>query len=189
MFATNLIDEPSEVILTTSDTASVSKPILDEEESEKDYLAKVDAIKEYNVNDDVAKDAFKIPPARGARALRTNPILGKLSIKRAYYSCEGDYTHKTFISNTTNKPYMEAHHLVPVAFQAQMWDKFHINIDCLENLVSLCPNCHKAFHYGTKEVKAQMIVTLFAKIAHKYQAIGFSISIDEIKKLYGVNGK
>lgn len=81
---------------------------------------------------------------------------------------------------------MEAHHLVPVAFQYQIWQKFHINIDCLENLVSLCPNCHKAFHYGTKEVKTQMITNLFEKIIHKYNAIGFSISIDEIKKLYGV---
>lgn len=181
-FNINLIDEPS---VLEVDFASPAKPILDDDESERDYLDKVDAIKEYNVNDDVANDAFKIVPTNKAQRA-TNPILGKISIKRAYYSCENDYTHKTFTSNKTNKPYMEAHHLVPVAFQQQMWNKFHINIDCLENLVSLCPNCHKAFHYGTKEVKTQMITNLFAKIIHKYKAIGFSITIDEIKKLYGI---
>lgn len=184
-FCVNLIDkETKEVNLSTPNLPT----FISEEEREKDYLDKVDAIKEYNVNDEVSANAYKIPPIQNQsnRALRTNPILGKISIKRAYYSCENDYTHKTFISNKTNKPYMEAHHLVPVAFQYQIWQKFHINIDCLENLVSLCPNCHKAFHYGTKEVKTQMITNLFEKIIHKYNAIGFSISIDEIKKLYGV---
>ena len=67
-----------------------------------------------------------------------------------------------------------------------MWDKYNINIDCLENLVSLCPNCHKAFHYGTEDVKVQMIENLYNKIRHKYAAIGFNITLDEIKRLYGI---
>lgn len=81
---------------------------------------------------------------------------------------------------------MEAHHLIPVANQEEVWNKYHKNIDCVENLVSLCPNCHKAFHYGTKEVKTKMIETLFNSISHKYRAIGLNIPLEEIKRLYGV---
>jgi 5-methylcytosine-specific restriction protein A len=67
-----------------------------------------------------------------------------------------------------------------------MWDKFNINIDCIENIVSLCPTCHKAFHYGTDEVKNEIIETIFEKVALKYKSINFNISQDEIKECYGI---
>ena len=81
---------------------------------------------------------------------------------------------------------MEAHHLIPVAFQQEIWDKFHINVDCLENLVSLCPNCHKAFHFGTPKVRAMMVERLFRACAPKYKSIDFKITAEEIKKFYGI---
>ena len=67
-----------------------------------------------------------------------------------------------------------------------MWEKYHVNIDCVENLVSLCPTCHKAIHYGTKKVQRAMITALFAKCAPRYKAIGFNITLEEIFKLYKV---
>lgn len=111
-------------------------------------------------------------------------MLGKIAIKKAYYQCERDYTHKTFTSKKTKKDYMEAHHLIPVCFQKEIWDKYGVNIDCIENLVSLCPTCHKAFHYGSNEVKAKLIEDLYVICAPKYHAIGLNISLEEIKKLY-----
>ena len=79
---------------------------------------------------------------------------------------------------------MEAHHLIPVCFQKEIWEKYHVNIDCIENLVSLCPTCHKAFHFGTDEVKQKMIEEVYKICAPKYHAIGLNIEINDIKKLY-----
>lgn len=79
---------------------------------------------------------------------------------------------------------MEVHHLIPVCYQKEILEKYHVNIDCVENLVSLCPTCHKVFHFGTNEVKNKMIEEFFKICAPKYHAIGLNISIDEIKKLY-----
>lgn len=189
-FKINLIDNPEPSVATLPSHAP--KGFKDDEETEKDYLEKVDSIKENNVNDDVAFGAYNVAPVAtiktrsGGRTFKINPILGKLAIKHAYYSCECNREHRTFLSNRTKKQYMEAHHLVPVAFQQEMWGKFNINIDCLENLVSLCPICHKAFHYGTPEVKTTMIEDLFSKVLHKYKDIGFSITLEEVKELYGI---
>lgn len=189
-FNINLIDEPdSDESTSIISPVSISSFIEDEDES--NYINKVDNIKETNINEDAGKDAYSVKPVTKEnfsvrRRYRTNPLLGKIAIKKAYYSCERDYTHETFISKKTNKNYMEAHHLVPVCFQEEMWNKYGINIDCVENLVSLCPTCHKAIHYGTKEVKEKLIEDLFTKCAPKYQAIGFTISLKEIKVLYGI---
>ena len=186
-FEINLIDELSEVL------QPLPKPVKpeDEEASELEYEKKINIIDERNVNDDVADDSHKTAPlvaikTRVATKFERNPLLGKIAIKKAYYSCERNHEHQTFLSKTTQKQYMEAHHLVPIQFQKEMWEKYGVNIDCPENLVSLCPTCHKAFHYGTDEVKSEIIEIMYAKVVHKYKAIGFGITLDGIKQCYGI---
>lgn len=188
-FEINLIDEPSYSVTTHK-----SLDVLEDEDTdkkEKEYQEKVDRVKESNVNDDVADDAYKVAPViaiktQVAMKFERNPLLGKLAIKIAYYTCEYDRLHKTFTSQSTQKPYMEAHHFIPIAFQKAMWDKYHINIDCVENLVSLCPTCHKAFHYGTADVKSEYVEMLFKQVEYKYKAINFNIPLAEIKQCYGI---
>ena len=190
-FNINLVDVPGDfAVEETTEKITVSS-FIDENEDENDYLEKVDSIDERNINENVGKDAYKAEPvavmqAGKKRKFRTNPLLGKLAIKKAYYQCECDYTHVSFVSKKTKKAYMEAHHLIPVCFQKEIWDKYGVNIDCVENLVSLCPTCHKAFHYGSNEVKAALIEKLYTKCAPKFYAIGLNISLEEIKKLYKV---
>ena len=192
-FNINIIDAPTVAQnitkVSTQEKIVVSPVIEDDDESE--YVAKVDDIKESNINEDVANEAHRIAPitidgVQVGRRFITNPLLGKIAIKKAYYCCEKDVDHKTFKSKKTNKDYMEAHHLVPICFQQLIWDKYKINIDYVENIVSLCPTCHKAFHYGTKEVQSFMIEDLFKKCAAKYKSIGFKITLEEIKHLYSI---
>ncbi len=191
-FNINLIDVPKSFEILSSNTAQVVgiSPYI-EDEDETTYIEKVDSIKEANINEDAGEGAYKIEPIAVSkfavgRRFRTNPLLGKIAIKKAYYSCERDYKHETFISKKTKQKYMEAHHLIPVCFQKEVWDKYGVNIDCIENLVSLCPTCHKAFHYGTKEVQKNMIDTLFVRCVPKFKAIGLNITIEEIYNLYKI---
>ncbi|MGL4999965.1 MAG: HNH endonuclease [Cetobacterium sp.] len=53
------------------------------------------------------------------------------------------------MSGTTNKQYMEAHHLIPMNAQ----DSFKNSLDVLGNVVSLCPNCHRMIHHGDEVSK------------------------------------
>lgn len=189
-FNINLIDEPE---IAAGAVLPVVVPVSSfiDEEDETAYIEKVDSIKETNINENAGDGAHTVEPVAVSkfdvcRRFRTNPLLGKIAIKKAYYSCEKDYQHETFISKKTQQKYMEAHHLIPVCFQKEVWDKYHINIDCVENLVSLCPTCHKAIHYGTKEVQRKMISELFARCAPKYKAIGLNITLEEIFKFYKV---
>lgn len=189
-FNINLIDEPTKQEQTEIENEKIIiSSYIDDDENESDYIEKVDNIDEKNINEDVCQDAYKVEPVAitkfdKKRRFRTNPLLGKIAIKKSYYQCEKDFNHHTFPSKKTNKSYMEAHHLIPVCYQKEIWGKYHVNIDCVENLVSLCPTCHKAFHFGTNEVKNKMIEEVFKICAPKYHAIGLNISIDEIKKLY-----
>ncbi|MGN0783977.1 MAG: HNH endonuclease [Christensenellales bacterium] len=190
-FNINLIDIPDAVSVerTASTVIPISSYVDDEDETK--YIEKVDSIKESNINENAGEGAYKVEPIAVSkfdvgRRFRTNPLLGKIAIKKAYYACENDYQHETFISKKTQQKYMEAHHLIPVCFQKEIWEKYRINIDCVENLVSLCPTCHKAIHYGTKEVQRKMISELFNRCAPKYKAIGLDITLEEIFKFYKI---
>lgn len=192
-FNINLKDEPQCETNVEENVVIQEKEIIESEESdeEKDdnYIDKIDNINEHNVNPDVAVGASEIAPAKYSetsisRKYRRNPLLGRIAIQNAYYACENNHEHKTFKSAKTQKNFMEAHHLVPVKYQQKIWQKYNINVDCVENIVSLCPTCHRAFHNGTKEVKAQLIENIYNQIVPRYNSIGFEITLDEIKKLY-----
>ena len=195
-FDINLLDEPKEDSNAISqEKIEKQEEIIEVETSEKEnddnYIEKIDNINENNVNTDVAIGASKIAPqgydeTEISKKYKRNPLLGKIDIQNAYYCCERNPRHETFTSEKTHKNFMEAHHLVPVKYQQKIWKKYGINVDCVENIVSLCPTCHRAFHNGTKEVKSQMIENIYEKLIPRYKSIGFRITLDEIKKLYNV---
>lgn len=195
-FNINLIDNPTTEVSHEKETkVEVVKEVIKVEtssvENDDDYEIKVDCINENNVNRDVAIGAHKVSPlaidqTKISKKYKRNPLLGKIAIQNAYYCCERDARHETFISERTKKAFMEAHHLVPVMHQQEIWDKYEINVDCVENIISLCPTCHRAFHNGTKEVRARMIENLYEKLLPRYKSIGFNISVEEIKELYGI---
>lgn len=181
-FGVDLIDPPA-----AEESLSLPLPLPKEDESEE-YEGKVNDLDEANVREEIAAGAHKLPPVSpahgGTRGCRINPLLGSIALKRANYRCAADPEHLSFPARKTGKPYMEAHHLIPACNQQLFWEKFNVNVDCLENLVSLCPTCHKAIHYGTDEVRAKLVEKLYRKCSPRYAAIGLKITKEELKKLY-----
>jgi 5-methylcytosine-specific restriction protein A len=88
-----------------------------------------------------------------------DPDMGFTAISNANFKCENDPNHETFISAVTLKQFVEAHHLLPMEFQ----DEFEASIDVPENIISLCPNCHRAFHNSINQNKTALISKFFRK--------------------------
>jgi 5-methylcytosine-specific restriction protein A len=80
---------------------------------------------------------------------------------------------------------MEAHHLI----QTSNAEKYYrsgagVNIDCLPNLVCLCPTCHKAIHLGNDIEREGRGKKLFAKKGKGLQQIIPTLTEAEILELY-----
>ena len=86
-------------------------------------------------------------------------ILRTQTIEYADYSCEFGAEHKTFIAASTNKPYMEAHHVIPLHLQGN----FQHSLDVYANLICLCPICHRRIHYGIDEDRREMLDIIYEK--------------------------
>lgn len=60
---------------------------------------------------------------------------------RANGRCEKCKQLAPFFKDKDNTPYLEVHHIIPLAENGD---------DTLENVIALCPNCHRQAHYGKK---------------------------------------
>ncbi|MFD1885965.1 HNH endonuclease [Paenibacillus wenxiniae] len=101
-----------------------------------------------------------------------NPTESIEAKRRNNWTCEVDVSHVTFQSASDNNPYVEAHHLIPMAAQ----DFYENTIDFADNIVALCPNCHRKIHHAIEEEKRDMLMILFNK--HKAMYPSYEIEID-----------
>ena len=93
----------------------------------------------------------------GKLIYKRNPLIAVASLSRAKFICEVDKTHKTFIAEKSKAPYVEAHHFVPMKFQSD----FPFPLDSVDNVISLCPNCHRGIHLGVVAYKRFLIDSLY----------------------------
>lgn len=108
--------------------------------------------------------------------VRKDPRIAKTYLRKMNYVCQHNFNHKSFTSNSTKENYVEAHHLIPIKAQID----YNINLDRSENLVSLCPICHKEIHLGIS-FRVKLIVSRLLEIKENdLRSVGLDISLNEL---------
>ena len=137
----------------------------------------------YDVNSEKFKKQInRIPiPYKKGNVLRykTNARISKTALDLANYTCLCDKNHTTFTSKL-GKQYMEAHHLIPMAAQKD----FKINIDRIENIISICPICHSAIHLGDVATRLELLKKLYDLKEAELKSVGINISFGELFSKY-----
>lgn len=122
------------------------------------------------------------------RRCKTDPRIAKSVIAKVGYKCFiSPDDHLTFTSNATKEQYMEAHHLIPIAYYQLIWNKFLKHVDCEQNIVALCPNCRKKIHYGTNKEKKEIIDKIYERKRDSLSEAGIEVSKEELYSFYKVN--
>lgn len=82
--------------------------------------------------------------------------------------------------------YLEGHHMV----QMQNSKFFEQDVDVLENIIPVCPNCHRKLHNATSEVVLKMLQTYYDN-SNKQELIrkGIFVDIDTLARFYGIEDK
>lgn len=94
--------------------------------------------------------------------------------------CAIDSKHTSFISRKTGRPYMEAHHLIPISKQGE----FNYELDKVANIKCLCPNCHRAIHFGEKKQRDKMIKKLYEDSKKDLEKLGLNIELAKLLGMY-----
>ena len=121
------------------------------------------------------------------RVVKKNPSVSRRAVAASGFNCAFDAAHKTF-KRASGLPYMEGHHLIPCTSgnAEKYWKRFGRNIDCIENIVALCPTCHRRIHFGSDAEKTEIIKELYKVQSEKLKTVGLEISLEELRVLYGL---
>jgi 5-methylcytosine-specific restriction protein A len=119
----------------------------------------------------------------GTEKYSTNPRRAKCSLENANFKCELNPSHQTFVNKNSGKQYMEAHHLVPMSKQGS----FEFDIDVPENILCVCPNCHRKIHLAEDEERKKTLAEAFELRANALPARGIKIDFKTLMELYSIN--
>ncbi|HBJ76538.1 MAG TPA: hypothetical protein DDY68_01410 [Porphyromonadaceae bacterium] len=99
---------------------------------------------------------------------RRNQSIIKEVFKEYNYRCFFDENHITFPTKTSNN-FLEGHHIIPISRNKS----FENELDVKENILPLCPNCHRAIHLAKNEYKIRLLQSV--------------IENTSISRLFGIN--
>ncbi len=114
----------------------------------------------------------------GGLILQRDPRLALVRFKAVKYRCEADPTHMLFTARATGFPFLEAHHLLPLKYQRH----FPSSLDMQENIVALCPHCHRLIHHATVDQTRPLLDALFER--HNGLQKRFNIDAAHLYRLY-----
>lgn len=113
------------------------------------------------------------------KAYCRNPLMRQAALQLNNYKCIfGE--HKTFRTKTDQR-YVEAHHIIPMQAQDLFADR-GISLDVCQNIVALCPICHREIHHG--ENAKHLIEKLYNLRKKELQSKGIEITLEQLKAYY-----
>ncbi|WP_052690468.1 HNH endonuclease [Vibrio vulnificus] len=159
---------------------NISSGIDEAKAFEEDYALDED--------DDQFQKEIHSPQAQGGKTQVSStryprsPAKAADAIKRSKYTCQFDSGHVSFISGASSKPYVEVHHLIPLSHSG----KFEVSLDVPANLIVLCPNCHRAIHFGTSDTKKEYLAKFFEERRGTLEESGITLDQGTLFKLYNI---
>lgn len=152
-----------------------------------DYSEAVDSVIESGVIPEAPSWSGHPKPIEMSQSSTTLRDVPKRDVKVAInalcladHKCECDPSHQTFTRKNTPIPYMESHHLIPIS----RFREFKYSLDVEENIVSLCPNCHRLLHHGKMSEKERLLRRLFESRLSGLQKCGIALSFEKLKEYY-----
>lgn len=113
------------------------------------------------------------------KRIKRNPRIAQAALSNSGYVCELLPDYPVFTSRSNSRPYLEAHHLIPIGIQP----KFETSLDVRENICILNPYAHKMVHHATYSEIRGHIRNL--AVPRKGFLNSLKLSVDDVLKIYG----
>jgi len=119
------------------------------EEMRSDFQQKVEDSQNMSLNERIVKisDSVSDMPKLKKEIIYSysrSPHVVAQALFRAQGKCEKCGKNAPFLRKSNGTPYLEVHHKIPLSEQ----NNNDSSLDTLENVLALCPNCHRKAHFG-----------------------------------------
>jgi 5-methylcytosine-specific restriction protein A len=151
--------------------------------SSDDYQEAANEIATSPPGKSVPEGSLPPPPkvaGKHAGKFKRDPDMAARAIQAADHRCEIDTDHETFTSRKTKQPFVEAHHLIPMQRQGE----FAVSLDVPENIVALCPGCHRKFHHARFGELKPSLLKMFTARAQALSSRGILMELETLHNIY-----
>lgn len=134
------------------------------------------------------RDKELIVDSKGKPGLKRNGKYKDIAIQNSNFSCElgsKENQHNTFIWGNTKHNYVEGHHLIPMNAYAA----FDQHIDCVSNIVALCPNCHRCVHHGSDSERKELLLKLYNDRIVNLNKANIFLEFPQLLEFYGIENE
>ena len=118
----------------------------------------------------------------GGKRIKRCPKTALKALKKAGFKCEYDPRTRLFISRATKKPYVEAHHFIPLSASEIVSSK----LDITDNIVALSPHWHRAIHYGEDDTVRKILSKLAKNPSRKALLTKKGLTFPDLCEIYSV---
>lgn len=98
-------------------------------------------------------------------------------------NCDEELHNKMYFKNKKGKIYLEGHHVI----QMENAKLFNNSLDVIENVIPLCPNCHRKIHNAENKEVAKMLKIIYNNLDKKALIQkGIFVDLDTLSSFYGL---
>ena len=100
-----------------------------------------------------------------------------------YSGIESNWHKEGYFLNKKQLRYLEIHHIIKLEHS----HLFKNDIDIKENMIPLCPNCHRKLHNAQDEIVKDLLITIYGSIDKKtWIKHGIFVDINTLGSFYGL---
>lgn len=148
------------------------------------YTSQIDILDDKKIiTDKPEKKKEAVFDEKGRKRYPRDPDKVKSAIYTAGCKSEYESSHYSFMTKNEKNMYVEAHHLIPV----KLYNDYEKSVDVEANIVSLCPDCHRCIHHGSKKEKLEIVTALLNLRKDRLQAVELNCSLEKLVGYYAEN--
>lgn len=169
-------------VYNSDDATAEGMEKVEEEEIENEILKKVPVYELGKLIEKNNRKPYLSNAQKNNYRYQTDYRISKTALSKASFKCEIDNNHKTF-KTKYKQDYAEAHHLIPMKEQKNYPE---INIDRTENIICLCPTCHRAMHYAENSNRKEKLQKIYSERRKSLDKAGINLDYNLFLKMYGI---
>jgi len=159
---------------------NIGSPVITDEDIEDPSPIEIDRINDENRTPEMSSNL-------GSRRYKTKRFIREEAIKARQYKCDcHDEKHFYFESSSNLENYVEGHHIIPMNRQEAYWNDYKINLDVINNIVPLCPNCHTQVHLGSRGAKLIILSELYSRNEKNLKQLDKHLSFTKLANYYNI---
>lgn len=135
---------------------------------------------------DIYRKPEKAIDNNGQKRYKTQKKIKDFVLKRAEYLCDCHNLKHFYFESVEKHNYVEAHHIIPMNRQAEYYLEHGINLDIIDNVIPLCPNCHKKIHLGSRNARLNILSEIFIKHNLTLKKINENLTFQMLASYYNI---